>query len=60
MFKDTAAFLHLDRLPGIKQTKIDALLYLKFLAFTMFNYLRLQLGGAYATLNLRQACSRES
>lgn len=58
LFKDTAAFLHLDRLPGIKQTKIDTLLYLKFLAFTMFNYLRLQLGGAYATLNLESMFER--
>ena len=38
-FKDAEAFLKLDQLPGIRQPKIDSMLYIKFLAFSIFNYL---------------------
>jgi len=52
LFKDVGAFLKLDHLPGIRQSKIDSMLYIKFLAFSMFNYLRQQLGGQFASMNI--------
>lgn len=52
LFKDVEAFLKLDHLPGIRQPKIDSMLYIKFLAFSMFNYLRQQLGGQFASMNI--------
>ena len=51
-FKDIEAFLKLDHMPGIRQVKIDSMLYIKFLAFSMFNYLRQQLGGQFASMNI--------
>ena len=38
--------------PGIRQPKIDSMLYIKFLAFSMFNYLRQQLDGQFASMNI--------
>jgi hypothetical protein len=51
-FKDVEAFLNLDHLPGIRQPKIDSMLYIKFLAFSMCNYLRQQLGGQFSSMNI--------
>ena len=50
LFKDTNSFLNLDRLPGIKQVKIDAHLTVKFFAYSLFNLLRNQLGGGYRSM----------
>lgn len=51
-FKDVNALLKLDHLPGIRQPKIDGMFYIKFLVFSMFNYLRQQLGGQFASMNI--------
>jgi len=50
LFKDTNSFLHLNHLPGIDQVKIDALLTIKFIAYSLFNQLRNQLGGRYRSM----------
>lgn len=50
LFKDTNSFLHLNRLPGISQSKIDAFLTVKFLAYSLFNLLRNQLGSRFRSM----------
>jgi len=50
LFKDTNSFLNLDRLPGIKQVKIDTHLTIKFFAYSLFNLLRNQLGGRFRSM----------
>lgn len=50
LFKDTNSFLHLDRLPGLSQSKIDAFVTVKFLAYSLFNLLRSQLGGRFRSM----------
>jgi hypothetical protein len=50
LFKDTSSFLHLNHLPGLDQVKIDALLTIKFIAYSLFNQLRNQLGGRFHSM----------